>query len=135
MPGKIDGMKLPFMPIGGLEGLPSRKPAVSGPGESDFKKMLLDRMAEEQQIKFSAHAQTRLQSRNIVITADNLARLSEAMGRAQGKGSHDSLILMKDLAFVVNLDNRTVITAIDDETMKEKVFTNIDSAVIIDDNE
>ncbi len=131
MPGKIDGMKPPFMPIGGLEGIPSRKPAAPEGGRDDFQKILLDKLADEQKIKFSAHAQNRLQSRNIEMTADRMVKLAEAMDRAQDKGSKDSLIFMKDVAFIVNLNNRTVITAVDDETLKENVFTNIDSAVIV----
>ncbi|MFZ0392050.1 MAG: TIGR02530 family flagellar biosynthesis protein [Calditrichia bacterium] len=132
MPGKIDGMKPPFVPIGGLEGIPSRRPVVPESGGSDFKKLLLEKMAEERRIKFSAHARTRLESRNIEMSPDDLSKLSDAMDRASGKGAHDSLILMREAAFIVNLDNRTVITAVDDAGLKENIFTNIDSAVVVD---
>ncbi|MEJ2635709.1 MAG: TIGR02530 family flagellar biosynthesis protein [Calditrichia bacterium] len=132
MPGKIDGMKPPFIPIGGLGGIPSRKPDLPSAGESEFSKILLDKMADEKRIKFSAHAQTRLHSRNIELNAESMEKLANAINMAQGKGGHDSLILMPDVAFIVNLDNRTVVTAIDNDTMKQNVFTNIDSAVVVE---
>jgi len=50
--------------------------------------------------------------------------------RADEKGAKDSLVLLRDLAFIVNVKNRTVVTAVDGEHLKDNVFTNIDSAVI-----
>jgi flagellar operon protein len=69
--------------------------------------------------------------RGIQLTREDQARLREAVDRAQAKGARDSLILMRDLAFVVSVRNRTVITALDGPSMRENVFTNIDSAVIL----
>jgi flagellar operon protein len=69
--------------------------------------------------------------RGIQLTQEDQARLREAVDRAQAKGARDSLILMRDLAFVVSVRNRTVITALDGPSMRENVFTNIDSAVIL----
>jgi flagellar operon protein len=50
--------------------------------------------------------------------------------RAEEKGARDSLVLLRDMAFIVSVSNRTVVTAMDGERLKENVFTNIDSAVI-----
>lgn len=86
----------------------------------------------DSELKFSAHASTRIKSRNIDITPEIMGKLEKAVAGAANKGSRDSLILMKNLAFIVNIPNRTVITAMDGESMKENVFTNIDSAVIAD---
>lgn len=82
-------------------------------------------------LKFSSHAQQRLKSRNIELTPTDLARIEEAVARARSKGARDSLVLMDDLALVVSIKNNTVITAVNGENLKENVFTNIDSAVII----
>jgi flagellar operon protein len=131
MPGKIDGVSVPFVPIGGLEGLPQRKPLTTPEAGADFRKLLIEKLQQENNIRFSAHAQTRLESRGIELTADRVARLAEALDRAREKGAHDSLVLMDDAAFIVNVDNRTVITAMDEASLRENVFTNIDSAVII----
>lgn len=131
MPGKVDGLKPPFIPIGGLEGFPKRKPITPESGETKFQDLLLEKIAREQKVTFSAHARTRMASRQIEMTADSVSRIAEALDRAQSKGAHDSLILMRDAAFIANVDNRTIITAMDDTTLQENVFTNIDSAVIV----
>jgi flagellar operon protein len=52
------------------------------------------------------------------------------VGQAEAKGSKDSLILLDDLALVVSVQNRLVVTAMDEQSSKEHVFTNIDSVVI-----
>jgi flagellar operon protein len=81
-------------------------------------------------LKFSAHASTRIKSRNIDLTPEIMNKLETAVSDAATKGAKDSLVLMKDLAFIVNIPNRTVITAMDGESIKDNVFTNIDSTVI-----
>jgi flagellar operon protein len=82
-------------------------------------------------LKFSRHARERLEARNIRLTADKLDRLEDAVGKARAKGARDSLVLMDDLALVVSIKNNTVVTAVDGHSIKENVFTNIDSAVLI----
>ena len=94
---------------------------------ADFSAML---KAKVQDVKFSAHARARLKSRNIEMTPDMMAKLGKAVAGAAEKGSKDSLVLLSDLAFIVNVPNRTVVTAMDGESTREKVFTNIDSTVI-----
>jgi len=83
-----------------------------------------------QPLQFSRHALARVQRRGIELDQATLGRLSEGVGRAASKGSRDSLVLVDGTAFVVSVSNRTVITAVGSEHMKENVFTNIDSAVI-----
>jgi flagellar operon protein len=82
-------------------------------------------------LKFSAHAMQRLESRNIKLTPDDVARMNVMADKAAAKGAKQSLFLMNDVAMVVSIKNRTVITAVDHDSMKENVFTNIDSAAII----
>lgn len=86
--------------------------------------------ADADAIRFSAHAQTRLQSRHIAMQPDHIARLQSAVGRAAAKGSKDALVLMDDMALIVSVKNRTVVTVVDKDNLKQNVFTNIDSAVI-----
>lgn len=83
-------------------------------------------------LRFSAHAQTRIKSRKIEITPLILDKLEKAVSNVAVKGGKDSLVLMENLAFIVNIPNRTVITAMDGENLRENIFTNIDSAVIAD---
>jgi flagellar operon protein len=82
------------------------------------------------QLQFSKHALARAQRRGIELDQNTLGRLSQGVNRAASKGSRDSLVLVDGTAFVVSVSNRTVITAVGSEHMKDNVFTNIDSAVI-----
>ena len=85
----------------------------------------------ENQIKMSAHALQRIEQRGINISPQDMQKLGEAVAKAQSKGSRESLVLMNSKAFIVSVPNKTVITAVDQAQMKENVFTNIDSTVII----
>src|ERR1700687_2721156 len=103
---------------------------VQGPGQPGFK-AALQQAAQTSGLKFSAHAQDRIQSRNIQLSPQALSKLSEVVDKASAKGAKESLILMNDTAFVVSVKNRTVITAVDGPSLKDNIFTNIDSAAII----
>ncbi len=83
------------------------------------------------QVKLSAHAEKRLRQQNITISPQDISRISDATRKAEMKGSRESLILLRDLALVVNIKNKTVITAVDKARQKDKIFTNIDSTVIL----
>jgi flagellar operon protein len=83
-----------------------------------------------QGVQFSGHAIQRVQRRGIEVGEPQLARLKEGVDRAAGKGARESVIFVDQTAFVVSVRNRTVITAVDRDHMKDHVFTNIDSAVI-----
>ncbi|MNI99493.1 hypothetical protein D3C73_1585880 [compost metagenome] len=82
-------------------------------------------------LKFSNHAAKRLEQRGIQLGTQQLDQINSAVEQAAAKGSKESLILMKDLAFIVNIPNRTVVTAMDGSSMKNNVFTQIDSTVVI----
>ncbi|MNP52888.1 hypothetical protein D3C76_1473110 [compost metagenome] len=82
-------------------------------------------------LKFSNHAAKRLEQRGIELGSRQLDQISNAVEKAAAKGSKESLILMKDMALIVSIPNRTVVTAMDGSSMKDNVFTQIDSAVII----
>jgi flagellar operon protein len=109
--------------------LPAQSKSVqttSGNGQSiDFAQTL----AEAQNLKFSNHAQKRLQTRNISLTDEGLSRLNNAVNKAEKKGGQESLVLMDDLAFIVNIKDRLVVTAMDTNNRGEGVFTKIDSVV------
>jgi flagellar operon protein len=119
--------------IGGAGRAPGSTPArpaapAKGPAFGD---VLAGKLASPAQgVKFSGHALQRIERRGISLDASTTARLNEGVSRAASKGARDSLVLVDDTAFVVSVPNRTVITAVDREHMKEQVFTNIDSAVI-----
>ncbi len=82
------------------------------------------------ELRFSKHAINRLQNRNISLSDEQMERLVNGKNEAGEKGIKDSLILVDQLAFIVNVPNNTVVTAMDQTENKNNVFTNIDGAVI-----
>ncbi|MEO2204062.1 TIGR02530 family flagellar biosynthesis protein [Paenibacillus pabuli] len=86
---------------------------------------------EDNLLKLSNHAAKRLEQRGIELKSEQMQQIGTALDKAAAKGAKESLILMQDMAFIVNVKNRTVVTAMDSESMKDNVFTQIDSAVII----
>jgi len=87
--------------------------------------------AESSTLKFSKHALNRLEERSIELSDEQVNRLNEGAKKASEKGIKESLVIMDSLAFIVNVKNNTVVTAIDQTTTNENIFTNIDGAVII----
>jgi len=110
--------------------------ATKNSNERSFQDILAEKEQEVNQqqkseIKFSKHASNRLENRNIVLSNDQVARLTEGTQKASEKGIKDSLVMVDKLAFIVNIPNKTVITAMDQTEAKENIFTNIDGAVIV----
>lgn len=85
-----------------------------------------------QGLRFSAHAAGRMSSRHIAMTPELMGKLEKAVEGAASKGARESLVLLKNCAFIVNIPNRTVVTAMDGESLQQNIFTNIDSAVLAD---
>lgn len=106
---------------------PAPQPVSPAPtqGPGSFEDLLQNR------IKVSGHAQTRLASRNIELGPAEWDRVVGGIDRAAQKGAKESLVMLDDVALVVSVKNRTVITAVDKASLKDNVFTNIDSAVIV----
>jgi flagellar operon protein len=121
MDNRIQNTKITELVQGQVSPLQRQTP-TQGP---DFAAVLQD------QLKLSGHAQTRLQSRNIELGKAEWDRVMEGVNRAAAKGAKESLVMVDDVALVVSIKNRTVITAVDKANLKENVFTNIDSAVIV----
>lgn len=98
----------------------------------NFSSVLEDKLnVINNNIKFSNHAMERLDTRGIELDSNIISKLNQAVDRAAEKGSKDSLILINNLAFVVNITNKVVVTTVDEKSIKEHIFTNIDSAIII----
>ena len=92
----------------------------------------LETLENVQRVRFSNHAQSRLQSREINLNSDNVNRLSDAIDKAEKRGGKSSLVVVDDVAFIVNVQSRTVVTALDKNQRGEGVFTQIDSVVFAD---
>lgn len=86
---------------------------------------------EAPDVAFSAHAAERMMQRGLALDANDLQKISDGIDRAAEKGAKDSLMVLRDLAMIVSVENRTVITALQGENVKENVFTQIDSAILL----
>ena len=107
----------------------NQKPVNNSANTSDFS--FEDILKSKQEIKFSKHASMRLSERNISLTAEQNQRLQNGVEAASEKGIKESLVLVDSLAFIVNVPNNTVVTAMDQKETNNNVFTNIDGAVIM----
>jgi flagellar operon protein len=112
-------------PVGRPAGPASTTQVPGGPSFADVL-----RTQQPQGVRFSSHALQRVERRGIDVSPATLGRLTDGVERAAGKGARASVVFVDETAFVVSVPNRTVITAVDRDHMKQQVFTNIDSAVI-----
>lgn len=91
----------------------------------------IDESNANSKLKFTKHAGERLDERDIQLTSEQMNRLEEGTDKASSKGIKESLILMDNMAFIVNTQSKTVITAMDQNNNENNIYTNIDGAVII----
>jgi len=120
---EMNGIRVPFVPIVKNSKISQFNSKSS---KSNFDDIF---QGELEKVKFSSHALKRLESRNINVSENDLSKIQNALERVESKGSRDSLIMMYNKAFIVNIPNRTIVTAMDVKESKENVFTNIDSVV------
>ncbi|MCR4924098.1 MAG: flagellar protein [Lachnospiraceae bacterium] len=99
--------------------------------KTSFAEILQEKQTAGAELKFSKHASGRLSDRNIELSDSQLNRLMAGTQKASQKGINETLVIMDELAFIVNARNNTVITAMDQKESDENVFTNIDGAVIV----
>lgn len=120
---EINGIAVPFVPIvGGNEVVQRQRDPVKSSFDSIFNEEL-------EKVKFSNHALKRLESRNIQLSDEAMSKIQNAVEKAESKGAKDSLVMMDNTAFIINIPNRTVVTAMEVAESNENVFTNIDSVV------
>ena len=120
----INGINVPFIPI-------VKESGFQHGGHQEGVKSHFDEIFSKEisKVKLSKHALQRLESRDISLSENEMDRINTAVHKAEAKGSTDSLVMMDNTAFIVNIPNRTVITAMSLANSNENVFTNIDSVV------
>lgn len=123
---KVSSVQPSIRPLTNAESRPARVERRSG---SIFAEVL--QAAASQSLRFSNHAQERLRTREIQLTEQDAAHLAQAVEMASAKGAKESLILLDDLALVVNVRNKVVITALERGEEAANVFTHIDSAILL----
>ena len=102
--------------------------AKQGEQKVSFAELLEQNVSRSEELRFSKHANERLASRNIDLSEEQVKRLEKGTNKAREKGIKESLVMVDNLAFIVNVKNSTVITAVND--MEDVVFTKIDGGVI-----
>ncbi len=111
-------------------GFSAKTPAAKA-AQTSFGAELLQRQRENQSVAFSKHARERAEQRGISVDEQLMDRLSDTVEKAQAKGANNILAFDTTRAFIINVPNGRVITAMSPEEMKENIFTNIDGAVIL----
>lgn len=102
----------------------------ASPKQKDFAATLVRESERQESLRISLHAQKRLSSSRVTLTDLDIQRIDGAVRRASEKGSNQSLVMLDNLALVVSVKNKVVITAVDEARAREGIFTNIDSVVI-----
>ena len=98
---------------------------------SGFDTLLRQEIEKNNTLQFSKHSKERIEQRGISLTEQLMTDLNAAVGKARLKGARDVVMIGQDAAFIVNVPNNMVVTAMSGEEMKENIFTNIDSAVLL----
>lgn len=96
-----------------------------------FDTMLRQEIQKTEGLQFSKHSKERIEQRGISLTDELMADLNAAAGKARLRGARDVVMIGQDAAFIVSVTNNMVVTAMNGEEMKDNIFTNIDSAVIL----
>jgi flagellar operon protein len=104
---------------------------IAKQGNASFQNILNKQLEKSEELTFSKHATDRLATRDIVLSEQQLERLNQGVESAREKGIKESLMVMDNISLIVNVENATVITALDSSESKEHVFTNIDGAVLL----
>ena len=102
-------------------------------GNVSFEEILKQKqdVTESPELKFSKHAAMRLSNRNISLSKEQNERLESGVQKAKEKGIQETLVIVDSLSFIVNVPNRTVVTAMSQDESDDNIYTNIDGAVII----
>lgn len=116
--------------------IPELQPASQPTGtvrkaDTGFQQVLQQTVAAKSTLQFSKHAMERIQHRKLEMTPERLARVEQGVQEAARKGCRESLVLLDEMALIVSIKNQTVVTAFDGQSLKNNLFTNIDSAIIV----
>lgn len=113
-----------------LQNNQTKKTGLNTESKKSFEEVLNQSASKAGELKFSKHADGRMTDRNINLTREQMQRLEDGAKRASEKGIKESLVIVDEMAFIVNIKNNTVVTAMDQSEDGGNVFTNIDGAVI-----
>jgi len=122
----VNGVSVPFIPVNGVENDNVRNTDRKNTGGTSFNEVFTEELGK---LRFSGHALNRMASRSVELNTLDLNRLENAVKKAEDKRALDSLVLLDDKAFIVNIPNKTVVTMFNRDTMEDNIVTKIDSAI------
>ncbi|MCI8830323.1 MAG: flagellar operon protein [Lachnospiraceae bacterium] len=100
-----------------------------GAGTNNFQELL--RAGAKEGLNFSKHAAKRLDERGIHMDNTLMDNLEHVVEEARKKGARDVAVIGSQGIFIVNVPNNVVVTTMTQNDLKDKIFTNIDSAVFM----
>jgi flagellar operon protein len=114
----------------------SNKLKSANPNEAhEFKNQLNEQLLQKENndhgVKLSAHAAKRLHDRDLNMDSDEFLKIKDAISKLKSKGGKDSLVVTNSAAYIVDVNNNKIVTAIDKNKMSENVFTKIDSTLFV----
>ena len=129
----LNGMRAaaPIQPVSTPGRSETTYPSVSNE-KASFKQVFEKELRRSEGIQFSHHASQRMSERGMNLTPDLMSKMNNAVNQAAAKGSKQSLVLIQNAAYIVNVPSRTVITALNDPFKQGHVFTAIDSTICIE---
>lgn len=126
---------MPASAVAGSAKAQARTDSTAAASQGSFTDALNASIGQGGSLKFSKHAANRLKDRDISLTDGQLASLDRAADKAAEKGARDALMMLGNLNLIVSIGNRTVVTAMQPGESEDAVYTNIDTAVIVGDEE
>lgn len=123
----------PTAPIQAVQQPERLKQARQSESKASFQQLFQQELQRTNDVRFSHHASTRMTERGMNLTPELVAKMNQAMNKGEEKGARHSLIIMNNDAFIVNVPSRTVITVLDEASRQNHVFTQIDSAILLND--
>jgi flagellar operon protein len=135
----VNNSVLRQVPASGVSDAALTRGARGGVADTGFKEKLAalqnvkpsSEAPAASKLKFSNHAIERMQSRGISFSPEEMGKIEGAIGKAAAKGAKDTLLLTDNSALIVSVKDNTIVTVMDKASLKENVFTNIDSTVMI----
>lgn len=131
---KINNLLIPNVTRAKPKGQVENQKHLESSDPNEFKSLLQEKIqaqSPDQGIRLSIHASKRLEQRNMKIDAPELKKIKEGIEKLEQKGGQDSLLITSLGAYIVDVPNRTVVTAVDKESLQESVFTKIDSTIVL----
>ncbi len=128
---KVQELAARVQPMPGSAPSPAQAPRTHDPPKTSFADVLHRVQTSDEGVRLSAHARQRIAQRGIVFDDLLVRQLTEAVQELSAKGAREALVLHPEVAFIVSVTNRTVVTALDRQEMQQRIFTQIDSAYLL----